>query len=526
MGRYQDAGSAGRRRRFGGRRPPLSPRAKAARWVAVIVAGALVGGVLTAYLNERAFWDSINRIAVTGLGHRPPKYTNALNLLVFGSDSRSGLTTQEEIKLHVGRNQGETNTDTIMIVHISPGHHRVTVINIPRDTMVPYYSCPAGDANGQSWPGQQASTTSFERINAVYAAGGVSCLWKTVEQQTHIHIDHFIELGFGGFVKVINDLGGVRVCVPFNIDDPVSGLRLTRGYHRIGGTMALKFWRTREAIGTGSDLQRIQRDQFMLAQVLKGVLHSGILSSPTKLLSVIRDAASSMTTDTGLTQSDMLQIASSFRGISTKDVRFITAPNTPYPADPNEVEFAQPQASRLFSAIAHDVRLPKGLRGHQPARHKGSGGAPVLDAKPSAVRVEVLNGSGVAGIAGQVASALSARGFDVVGTSDATTVTGAADFSYPNSVIKYSSSSEAGAVATLRRQLSSVAVQRDPSLAPGTIDLIVGSNFTSLAPQASTSPSASATPSASSLSKRNYGGISGNARACSDASAFSGPNSP
>jgi len=105
------------------------------------------------------------------------------------------------------------------------------------------------------------------QINSLLQAGGPACLWKTVEQQTGIYINHFIGIGMLGFVKVVDDLGGVNVCVPFNVNDTVSGLNLPAGKDHINGVQALAFWRTREAIGNGSDLERIQRDQFMSAQV-------------------------------------------------------------------------------------------------------------------------------------------------------------------------------------------------------------------------------------------------------------------
>jgi LCP family protein required for cell wall assembly len=452
-------------------------------------------------------WDSIRRVAIIDLGTRPPKYTNALNILVFGSDSRGGLTPHQQAALHVGRNQGEANTDTIMVVHISPGRHLVTVMSIPRDTMVPYYSC----AKGPGWPGQQPSPGAVERINAVMAAGGPSCLWKTIEQQTGIRLDHFIELGFGGFVHIINDIGGVSVCVPFTVNNPLSGLDLTKGEHRINGITALAFWRTREDIGTGSNLQRIQRDQFLLAQLLKGVLHSGLLSSPSKLLSVISDAAKAMTTDTGLTQSGILQLAGSFRGLSGKDVQFVTAPNLPYPRDPAaEVQFSQPQAHQLFTAIAHDKTLPT-TAGKHPA-------VLATTARPSTVHVQVLNGSGIAGQAGQAAASLAGCGFHVTGTADAPA------FTYQATVIEYSSASQLPQVNTLTQQIAGAQQRQVAGLPPGTLTLIIGSAFTGLRPQPSPSHSA-ASSSVAGLGK-SYGGITGNASCNSDTSAFTGPLSP
>ncbi|HEV2240024.1 MAG TPA: LCP family protein [Streptosporangiaceae bacterium] len=498
--------------------PRQSLRTRIAAWTSVSVVAVLVLAVLAAYVKYRVVWDSIGRVAVTDLGNRPPRYTSALNILVFGSDNRSKLTAQQRALLHTG-NDTENSTDSIMIVHVSPGRRGVTIVNLPRDTMVPYYACPAGQGAGQSWSGQQASPGSFERINAVFNNGGPSCLWKTVEQQTRIRLDHFIELGLTSMVKVVNDLGGVNVCVPFAVDIPKSGLRLPAGERHIGGVQALAFWRTREDIGTGSDLQRIQRDQYLAAQVLQGVLHSGLLSSPARLLSVIGDAAAAMTTDTGFSQSDMLQLAESFRGLPARDVQFVTAPNVPYPANPNELSFAQPQAGGLFRAIAHDATLPSVSR----TRHRAAA-PPVLDAAPGAVRVQVLNGSGVSGVASRAAAALAGRGFVVTGTGDA------ASFGYTSSVIEYASATSQSQVNTLEKQLTSVTVRRDPSLAPGTIDLILGANFTALASHPATSHPAAKRVRSSAQAvgtlARSYGGTTGAASCKSDTAAFTGPNSP
>jgi LCP family protein required for cell wall assembly len=339
------------------RRQPRRGRRHVLRWVAVGAVVIVAAGTLGAYLKYRAIYDSINRITVpsTALGHRPPVYsTNSLNILVYGDDSRAGLTPHEQYILRTGHDQSN-NTDTIMLVHISPGRHRIAVMSIPRDSMVPMYECDSGPG----YTGQQADPNSFVQINSLLQIGGPTCLWKTVEQVTGIRIDHFIGIGMLGFVKVVNDLGGVNVCVPFNVNDPVSGLDLASGEHHINGIQALAFWRTREDIGTGSDLQRIQRDQFMSAQVVKGVLHSGLLSNPLRLLSVVTDAAASMTTDSGMSVSDLVRIGESFHSLSSQNVQFITVPNEPWPPNPNRVEFMQPQAGQVFAAIARDVTVPK-----------------------------------------------------------------------------------------------------------------------------------------------------------------------
>ena len=331
---HDAAGEAPRQRRPRQHRPrrcrPLAWRA--AGWLAAFLVLLPVVVSLGAYVRYRSVWDSIRRIDVTGLGHRPPKYNNALNVLLIGSDSRAGQNRRFGAGI-----QGQ-RSDTIMLLHISPDHHHMTVVSIPRDTVV------------------------ASLVNQTFAIGGPGCLWKTVEQETGVHIDHFVELTFTGFEHVINDIGGVRICLPTAINDPDSGLSLAAGVHHVTDAQALAFWRERH-IGLGSDLQRIQRDQYLVASMVRSVARADILGSPARLYAVLIDAARAMTTDAALTPGTMLTIGESLHSLSSKSVQFVTVPEVPYPRDPQaETKFAQPQASALFTAIARDHALPERAR--------------------------------------------------------------------------------------------------------------------------------------------------------------------
>jgi LCP family protein required for cell wall assembly len=471
-------------------------------WLAAVLVGVLVIAALGAYVKYRTVWDSIKRVDVTSLGKQPPKFNNAENILLLGSDTRTGVNGR--IGGHVGCNC----SDTVMLLHISPGHHQVTVVSIPRDTEVPILGCAASDGA----TGQQAAPGQLEPINYTLSYGGPVCTWKTVDDVTHIHVDHFIQLDFTGFEKIIDDIGGVNVCLPFSVDDTMSGLNLSAGRHHIRGAQALAFWRTREDLGFGSDLQRIQRDQFLMASLVQGIERSGLLNSPTKVLSVVKDAADAMTTDSTLEQSQMLQIATSLRGLSSQSVQFVTAPNEPYVANNQKVQFEQPQADQLFYALAHDTKLPKAQKSKK-SKHATT--TPVLDTTPSKVNVTVLNGAGISGLAGQAGSDLTSRGFNVVSTGDAST------FGYTNSVIEYAAATDLPAVDTLKAQLTGATVHKNASLTPGTIELIVGSSFNGLAAAKSSSSSA---PSVSNLSS-TYGGITASTNICKDTNAFAGPDS-
>ncbi len=525
MSRYDDPDGEGRRkprmprRAAGGRR--YSNGMLITGSVSIVVTLALVIGSLYAYLRYRTVWDSINRIDVSkDLGNRPPKYGNALNVLLIGSDSRKGRNGK------IGGYMPGQRSDTVMVLHISPGRHTAVVLSFPRDSVVPVLQCAPIDGT----PGQQAQPGQIEQLNSTFAFGGPGCLQKTLEDTTHIRLDDFIQLTFVGFEKIINDIGGVEVCLPMAVNVPQSGLHLSQGRHHIYGGQALAFWRSRESLGLGSDLQRIQRDQFLMASLLQGVEKSGILKSPRQMISVVTDAARAMRTDTGLTPGKMLQIAESLRGLSSKSVQFIQVPTEAYSLNQNWVQWITPQDPQLFSAIAHDSKLPKlpksrGKSAKVPARlaksksggTSGKAGAAAEAGKsavlgtvsPAKVNVEVLNGSQIQGIAASTATELTTRGFHVVGSGNA------ANSAYTTSVIAYASAADRPAARTLKGQLGNVTLQLDTSLTPGTVDLILGSSFTALKPVSATSAHAKVAR----LSKQ-YGGITGNVNVCHDSAAF------
>ena len=478
--------------------------------LAITVAVLLVGSSLAVYAKYRAVWDGINRVDVSPdlAGKRPPADPNAVNILIIGSDSRAGVNG----RIGGGADTvGGARSDSIMVLHIAPGAHQVVVMSIPRDSVVPILNCaPENGTTGQT--AQPAS--DIEQINASYAYGGPGCLWETIEQTTGIHINDFVELTFIGFERVIDALHGVEVCLPAAVHDPVSHLNLSAGRHHVGGKQALAFWRTREDLGMGDDPQRIQRDQFLMASLLQGIEHSGLLKSPSTMLSVIDTLTGHgyLTTDTGLTQTRMLHLAEDLRGISTESVQFITVPWTTYLGDAqwidsaetptsgnvNWIQWTQPQANDIFSAISHDTKLPKATK------------TKVKLLKPASVAVKVLNGTNTTGLGSTTATNLSSRGFDVVGAA-----ADAARANYRDTVIEYRTAADLPAAQTLAALFTNVRLQQDPSLRSATLHLILGSTFTSLKP-------ATGNSGISNLSK-TYGGITGNTNICSDGAAFAGP---
>jgi LCP family protein required for cell wall assembly len=498
-------------------RPGPGPRRRSTsrmirRGLASLLAVVLVGGALAVYAKYRSVWDGIKRVDVSGdlKGKRPPVDPNALNILVIGSDSRSG--SNGKIGAGSASAIAGQRSDTVMVLHVAPGAHQVVVMSIPRDSVVPILNCTPEDGT----TGQTAQPAGdIEQINASFAYGGPGCLWKTIEQTTGIHINDFIELTFTGFEQVIDALHGVEVCLPAAVHDRFSHLNLRAGRHHIDGAQALAFWRTREDLGTGSDPQRIQRDQFLMASLLQGIEHTGLLKSPSTMLKVIDTITSHgyLTTDTGLSQERMLQLGEDLRGISTKSVQFVTVPWTTYAGtaqwidssespsygNVNWIQWVQPQANNLFSAISHDTKLPKATK------------SKVKAVEPAAVAVKVLNGTTTPGLGGTTATKLASRGFHVVGAA-----ADAARSDYRSTVIDYRGAAQLAAAQTLEKLFSNVRLQKDPSLNNATLHLILGSTFTGL-------KAANGNSAISNLAK-TYGGITGSTNICSDSAAFAGPD--
>jgi LCP family protein required for cell wall assembly len=354
----------------GGRSPRGRRASRVLGWAGAVVAVVLVAGTLSAYAVYRDLFGKIHQVKVTGLGRRPPGYDHSLNILVIGSDTRKGKNSS------FGAHIGGQRSDTILVLHLSPGFRRAVVMSIPRDSVVPVLACPPASGS----PGQAAQPGQIEQINETFANGGPGCLWKTIEQTTRIRLAHFMELNFTGFEHVINDLGGVRICLPYPISDPRSKLRLSRGIHHVMGAEALAYWRVRY-IGVGSDLERIQRDQYLMASVAQEVKHTNLLGDPPRVLRLVSDIAGSLTTDSGLSQSAMITLVQSLRHLPLRAVHFVEVPVVTYPPNPNWVQWSG-QAATLFRAIVQDRKLPKVHR-KRPGRRPRPASSPPSGQPPS-----------------------------------------------------------------------------------------------------------------------------------------------
>ncbi|MGH3264104.1 MAG: LCP family protein, partial [Trebonia sp.] len=264
------------------------------------------------------------------------------NWLIAGSDQRTGISRADRAQLHLGA-EGADASDSLMLLHMGTAGKPV-LISIPRDS---YVTIPGHGHN---------------KINAALAIGGPTLLVQTVEQATGLRIDHYMGIGFEGLAGVVNQVGGVRICVKAAVPaDPTgdSGFKgLAAGCHNLSGTQAIAFVRDRHSFPT-SDLQRIQDQRAFLAALLSKATSPGVYLNPFTALPFASTAAGSISVDKGASLYDLVQAAFALRGPETGTVPIANANYQTSAGD--AVLWNRTQALQLFDALKAGKPVPAGL---------------------------------------------------------------------------------------------------------------------------------------------------------------------
>jgi LCP family protein required for cell wall assembly len=261
------------------------------------------------------------------------------NWLIVGSDTRNGLTPRQIRRLHVGFDFGTANSDSLMLLHIGTG--RPVLISIPRDSYVPI------PGNGDN------------KINAALGFGGPPLLVQTVENVTGLRINHYMGIGFGGLVSVVNKIGGVNICLKTALHDVDSGVNLNAGCQTLNGAQSLEFVRDRHSFAD-EDLQRMQDQRAFLKALLDKATSAGVYLDPFKALPFGSTAASSITVDKGTSVYDLVEAARALRNPLTGTVPIANANYLTANAG-DAVQWNQSQALELFNALKAGQPVPKGL---------------------------------------------------------------------------------------------------------------------------------------------------------------------
>lgn len=341
-GRY-DSGPGPR-----GGRGSRSPRRRAGRGrrylrtTAVLWSVLVIGGVGTYVWADTRLNQEVD---LGALGARVPA-GEGTNYLVVGSDSREGLSEQDRKDLNTGSAEGR-RTDSVILLHT--GAVGTTMVSLPRDSWVtlPPYVDPDTGRSYRAAP---------DKLNAAFSLGGPDLLVRTVERNTGVRIDHYAEIGFAGFVGVVDAVGGVDLCLDRPVRDKDSGANLPAGCQTLDGAEALAFVRQRKQEARG-DLGRTRNQQRFLAALARKAATPSTLADPSKSLPTLRAGLDTLIVDDGTELPELMALFEALRKATGGGGRQLNVPV----ADPDlrtskgsAVKWDERRARALFAALRED----------------------------------------------------------------------------------------------------------------------------------------------------------------------------
>ncbi|MFN2607033.1 MAG: LCP family protein [Acidimicrobiales bacterium] len=420
----------------------------------LVVANLVVGGA-AAYVRIRL--GEIHKVKIPELTGDAPG--QVMNVLLVGSDSRAGLTGQEAAADGADQVSGQ-RSDTIMVMHIDPAQTKATILSIPRDLYLPI-----------------AGTGRSDKINAAFSLGGARQLIATIQQSLGIQINHYAEADFVGFKEIVDAVGGVTVYVPAQARDTFSGLQVgTPGCFRLDGIAALAWVRSRhyEYMSNGEwipdprgDLGRIERQQDFIRRMIKKAASSGI-SNPLTLNRLIGIGVHNLTVDATMSTGDITHLARRFSSVDPDSVQTLTLPTTP-------ADLGGPGGSILKLNQAEAQATLDAINGKAPATTTTTStvppttGRPTTTVPPVTSAIQVLNATSTVGLATKAAAQLTAAGYKVSGTGDASPAA--------HTVVRYPTGGQAQAQALAARLAGPSQLKVDPTLKPKTLALVAGSDY-------------------------------------------------
>ena len=348
------------------------------------------------------------------------------NILLLGSDTRSGANG-DDTNSDSSTDAGVANSDSQMIAHISGDRQHVTVLSIPRDTMIDAPTCKTWDAATGELSDADYPVSEGDRwhINSAYSVGGPQCSVRAIQDLTGLKIDRVIGIDFAGFKNMVDALGGITVdvCGPI-IDAELGAVVAAGGVQVIQGEQALSLVRARKVEGdTDSDLARIRRQQIVLSAILQQVTSAGTLLNPNTLDAFLQAFVENTFTD-NVTIDDLVTLAQSFGSLDPSRVTFFTLPTVPSVSDPDALDVDETTAPAVFDALINDQRLPGEPGADTTATTSEvpltptTGAAPATSVTgetvdPASIDLAIVNVSGRNGVATTAMGLLNDLGFAV-----------------------------------------------------------------------------------------------------------------
>ncbi|MFF9017901.1 LCP family protein [Streptomyces sp. NPDC014870] len=378
------------------RKTAKSRKKKVLLWTGGTMAFVLVGGAVGAYAYYDHLNGNINKVDVVGAQSTGFKKDQAINILLIGTDKRTGDGNEG-----YGDKNSPGHADTTILFHVSKDRTNATAMSIPRDlkTEIPECQTKMPDGKIKTIPGQ-----SDERFNVSLGQSDrdPGCTMRTVKELTGLTVDHFMMADFNAVKELTTAVGGVKVCLVKPVKDKDSKLNLPAGESVIQGEQALAFVRTRHSFGNESDLDRIKVQQQFLSSMIRQMKSDETLTSPSKLLDLAEAATKALTVDSGIGSIGKLKsLGEELAKIDTKNITFTTLPVIDNPAEKIKATVVPDptKAPQLFAMLQSDTSLTEVKQKQQDAKNAQAALLKGTRSTAREVRVDVFNGSGIQGAA-------------------------------------------------------------------------------------------------------------------------------
>ncbi|MBY0291370.1 MAG: LCP family protein [Mycobacteriaceae bacterium] len=441
--------------------------ARTLRVIAVSMALAIVVGTGVAWGKIRSFESGINHISPISLGGGGED--GAIDILLVGVDSRTDahgnpLSQEELATLRAGDDEA-TNTDTIILVRIPNSGKSATAISIPRDSYVEAPGVGKMKINGVY------GSAHFEKLVELVEQDGMDkaqaepeaveagreALIKTVANLTGVTVDHYAEIGLLGFSLITDALGGVNICLKNPVYEPLSGADFPAGWQKLSGPQALSFVRQRHDLPRG-DLDRVVRQQAVMASLAHEVISSKTLSSPATLNRLEGAVQRSVVLSDGW---DVMEFAEQLQKLAAGNVAFATIPVL------QENGWSDDGMQSVVRVDAGEVKDWVDSLLHD----QDEGKTEELAYTPEKTTADVVNASDVNGLASAVSQVLTNKGFSPgsTGNHEGPPVTG--------SQVQAAKADDLGAQA-IAKDLGGLPIVEDASVAPGSVRVVLAADYT------------------------------------------------
>ncbi|HEX6446563.1 MAG TPA: LCP family protein [Streptosporangiales bacterium] len=269
-----------------------------------------------------------------------PAATPGQDWLLVGSDSRAGLTKKQQNQMHTGHTGGQ-RADTMMLLHIPAGGGKATLVSFPRDSCIP------------------SAARCTAKLNSAYSTGGAKKTVRTIEGLTDIRIDHYMEVGFGGFANAVDAVGGVNICVKRKLVDTKQHITFKKGCQTMDGRHGLMYVRSRYSDPRG-DFGRVERQRQFLGALFHKAASPGVLLNPFRAGNVAFSSAEGVKVDQDTGMFDLFRLFWTMRKASSGGVKTMTVPVGGATTDSgggSAVVWDHAKAAKLFKQLRNDQRV-------------------------------------------------------------------------------------------------------------------------------------------------------------------------